>query len=245
MATFPPLAADRLSGLSDVPRTTIKSIEKGTLPPNIDASELNEQLKDILKIIRRLLDRDLMPWIKEGRDADQEEYDIAVAVIADRLCGSMADPDIRNAQERRQLDILSDFLESLGYEFVESHDLERAEDMEPGTYSFHVNVPVAEPNKKTVGMPIDVAIKSFKSKTGELPILIECKSAGDFTNTNKRRKKEAQKVNQLRKTYGESSVTFILFLCGYFDASYLGYEAAEGIDRVWEHRVEDLKKAGL
>jgi len=75
-------------------------------------------------------------------------------------------------------------------------------------------------------------------------MLIEAKSAGDFTNTNKRRKEEAVKISQLRRTYGPR-VQFILFLCGYFDSGYLGYEAAEGIDWVWEHRIDDLKKFGL
>ena len=37
----------------------------------------------------------------------------------------------------------------------------------------------------------------------------------------------------------------ILFLCGYFDSGYLGYEAAEGIDWVWEHRMADLAEFGL
>ena len=69
----------------------------------------------------------------------------------------------------------------------------------------------------------------------------EAKSAGDFTNTNKRRKEEAQKINQLRHTYGDD-IEFILFLCGYFDSGYLGYEAAEGIDWVWEHRIDDLQE---
>ena len=52
------------------------------------------------------------------------------------------------------------------------------------------------------------------------------------------------KVSQLRLTYGED-IQFILFLCGYFDSGYLGYEAAEGIDWVWEHRIDDLKEFGL
>ena len=56
---------------------------------------------------------------------------------------------------------------------------------------------------------------------------------------NKRRKEEATKVRQLRYTYGEG-IEFILFLCGYFDSGYLGYEAAERIDWVWEHRTDDL-----
>ena len=75
-------------------------------------------------------------------------------------------------------------------------------------------------------------------------MLIEAKSAGDLANVNKRRKEEAVKVNQLRQTYGQK-VRFILFLCGYFDSGYLGYEAAEGIDWVWEHRIDDLEQFGL
>lgn len=34
-------------------------------------------------------------------------------------------------------------------------------------------------------------------------------------------------------------------LCGYFDSGYLGYEAAEGIDWIWEHRIDDLAAFGL
>lgn len=61
---------------------------------------------------------------------------------------------------------------------------------------------------------------------------------GDFANANKRRKDEAQKMRQLKLTYG-SGVRFVLFPSGCFDSSYLDYEAAEGIDRVWENRIED------
>ncbi len=75
-------------------------------------------------------------------------------------------------------------------------------------------------------------------------MLIEAKSAGDFTNVNKRRKEEATKVTQLRFSHGEW-IAFVLFLCGYFDTGYLGYEAAEGIDWVWEHRIDDLANLGL
>jgi hypothetical protein len=89
-----------------------------------------------------------------------------------------------------------------------------------------------------------VAIQPLKLRKRGLPILIEAKSAGDFTNTNKRRKEEATKVHQLKATFGEG-VCFMLFLCGYFGSDYLGYEAAEGIDWVWEHRIDDLAKLGL
>lgn len=95
-----------------------------------------------------------------------------------------------------------------------------------------------------VNIPVDVVIQPLIAEKGDFPLLLEAKSAGDFTNVNKRRKEEAQKMQQLKNTYGDV-VRFGLFLCGYFDSGYLGYEAAEGIDWIWEHRVSDLEKYGL
>ena len=50
--------------------------------------------------------------------------------------------------------------------------------------------------------------------------------------------------DRLKATYG-SDINFILFLCGYFDSGYLGYEAGEMIDWIWEHRIDDFSKAGV
>ncbi len=110
---------------------------------------------------------------------------------------------------------------------------------------FRLNVPVKlEGGLQTVNIPVDAIIKPLESDSAELPIFFEAKSAGDFTNTNKRRKEEAMKMSQLRSNYGKE-VQFNLFLCGYFDSGYLGYEAAEGIDWVWEHRIDDLAEFGI
>jgi XamI restriction endonuclease len=114
--------------------------------------------------------------------------------------------------------------------------------MQPGTFAFRMNVVVGDVRK--VNIPIDAVIQPRVPRQTRLPILIEAKSAGDFTNVNKRRKEDATKIHQLKGTCGEH-VEFLLFLCGYFDSGYLGYEAAEGIDWVWEHRIADLDLLGL
>ena len=116
--------------------------------------------------------------------------------------------------------------------------------MRPGTFCFHLNVPVQQENGRKVNIPVDAAIMPKTQEPSTMPLFVEAKSAGDFTNTNKRRKEEAVKIAQLRSTY-DQNIAFILFLCGYFDSGYLGYEAAEGIDWVWEHRIDDLVKFGL
>jgi type II restriction enzyme len=165
--------------------------------------------------------------------------------VADRLCGAVANPIIRNAQEKRQLATIKGWLEAHGYSRVPQGESIRFDAMTPGTFSFRMNVPVQlESDANTVNIPVDVIIMSQSSRAGDLPLFVEAKSAGDFTNTNKRRKEEAMKIAQLRNTYG-TSARFILFLCGYFDSGYLGYEAAEGIDWVWEHRIDDLTHFGV
>ena len=184
-----------------------------------------------------------MPWL-DNKSNNKRDLEIALAIIGDRRCGSLADPIIRNEQERRQLESIDEFLAERGYRRVSAKDISDFRAMPPGTFAHHLNVCAKLIRRKTINIPVDVAIMRKNAKAGDLPLLIECKSAGDFTNTNKRRKEEAVKIAQLRETYG-SRVEFVLFLCGYFDSGYLGYEAAEGIDWVWEHRIADLEMAGV
>ncbi len=243
MATTPPIARDRLVGFSGVKPSFIKSMEEGHLPQRMSDEEKEICLSKIAHVLNKLLDVELFPWIKKGYTPTPDEIKIAECIVADRLCGTMSDPIIRNEQEKRQLKVISDYLLSEGYTFVSSKDIVSFSDMLQGTFTYHLNVPV-KMSRMGVNMPIDVVIKRLGCSSETLPLLVECKSAGDFTNTNKRRKEEAQKIEQLKATYG-NGVDFVLFLCGYFDSGYLGYEAAEGIDWVWEHRVNDFKKAGV
>jgi hypothetical protein len=244
LATTPPLARDRLIGLADITSNLMEKMEEGRFPPKMKQKDIDKSLSRIIDIINRLLDKEIMPWLEDKRYPHEMDRLLATHVIGDRVCGSLSDPIIRKEQERRQLKSISDYLEQKGYTFVESKDIDDFMMMEAGTYSYHLNVPAKRRDGKDVNMPIDVVIKRKDAKADELPVLIECKSAGDFTNTNKRRKEEATKIEQLEFKYG-NKVEFILFLCGYFDSAYLGYEAGEGIDWIWEHRIEDFSKAGI
>ncbi|MBQ6955506.1 MAG: XamI family restriction endonuclease [Bacteroidales bacterium] len=244
MSTTPPIARDRLAGLAGVSRVFVKSMESGQLPPRMQENMLQSSIAKILEIVNRLLDREIMPWLKDRKTPTEKERLLAASIIADRLCGSLADPIIRNEQERRQLQSIKEYLLAKGYKQVDPKEIDDTVLMQAGTFAVHMNVPVRISESQEVKMPVDVAVKRRNARGVEMPILIECKSAGDFTNTNKRRKEEATKMGQLRGTYG-NGVEFVQFLCGYFDSGYLGYEAAEGIDWVWEHRIDDFAKLDL
>ena len=242
MCTAPPLAVDRLIGLSSANRSLIGKMEDGKLASRMKDELLLEHLSSVCAVLSKLLDHDIFPWLGAGKAPTDHERDRASTIVADRLCSAVANPIVRNAQEHRQLSMVADFLDNRGYRKQPHTGGKPLTEMEPGTYTFRMNLSVGQMRK--VNIPIDVVIQPKKPRKDHLPILIEAKSAGDFTNTNKRRKEEATKIHQLQVTYGQS-VQFILFLCGYFGSDYLGYEAAEGIDWVWEHRIEDLLKLGL
>jgi hypothetical protein len=242
MCTAPPLAVDRLIGLASANKSLIGSMEEGKLAVRMKPELLAEHLGSVCRVLTKLLDRDIFPWLDAGKSPTDHERDRASTIVADRLCSAVANPIVRNAQEQRQLAMIGDFLDRRGYKKQPHPAGKPLKQMESGTYAFRMNLPVGKTVK--VNIPVDVVIQPTKPRKGGLPILIEAKSAGDFTNTNKRRKEEATKIHQLHAAYGET-IPFILFLCGYFGSDYLGYEAAEGIDWVWEHRVDDLLKLGI
>ena len=242
MCTAPPLAVDRLIGLASANKSLISRMEEGKLAIRMKPELLAEQLGGVCRVLTKLLDADIFPWLGAGTTPTDDERERAATIVADRLCSAVTNPIIRNAQEQRQLSLIGDFLDKQGYR-KQSHPAGKPlGKMEPGTYTFRMNLPVG--NTIKVNIPIDVVIQPKKLGRARLPLFIEAKSAGDFTNTNKRRKEEAIKIHQLRASYGES-VRFTLLLCGYFGSGYLGYEAAEGIDWVWEHRIDDLLKLGI
>jgi len=246
MATIPPLARDRLIGLANVTPNLVKTMEvKQRLPQRMDSIRLETELSQISQTLQQLIDGDIFPWLSIRQNPVPDDIDRAATVVADRLCGAISDPIIRNAQERRQLAALQQWLEQQGYTYLPSGTGISFDTMSPGTFAFRLNIPVSlQSGNKQVNIPIDVAIMPLLSSPQDFPLLIEAKSAGDYTNTNKRRKEEAIKIAQLKSNYG-NRIRFILFLCGYFDSGYLGYEAAEGIDWVWEHRSDDLAQFGL
>ena len=206
MAVAPPIAQDRLVGLAYTSKSVLSSMEgdKGhapRMPPGLSEEEQAVQVAKILDVIREMLDVDLFPWLSANRAPHPEERTLAIAVVADRLCGSSSDPIIRNEQESRQLRALGSFLGRHGYREVEANSFSDIMQMPSGCYAFRKNVSVPH-GKRRVNIPVDCLLSRHARPPDEPPIFIEAKSAGDFTNTNKRRKEEAAKYAQLRPKLG-------------------------------------------
>ncbi len=88
MTTCPPIAHDRLVGLSGASSNLVKNMEtKNRIPPRMPHSDVNDNLEKIGAIIEKMADPDIFLWKERG---DQG--------TTDRLCSAIAGPIIRNAQ---------------------------------------------------------------------------------------------------------------------------------------------------
>lgn len=127
----------------------------------------------------------------------------AATVVADRYCGALANPIIRNAQEARQLAYLEEWFTKRGYRRLASGHGFTVQTMPAGTFAFRMNVTV-EQGTARVNIPVDALIQPSSAAPGDLPLLVEAKSAGNLANVNKRRKEETQKFSILKHTHGEA-----------------------------------------
>jgi hypothetical protein len=106
MSTCPPLARDRLIGLVDSSKSLVGTLEEGKLPPQLEEDVLDAHLAKLTAILTQMLDVDIFPWIGEKRKATEEKRYRSSTIVADRPCGAVAEPIVRNAQEKRQLAII-------------------------------------------------------------------------------------------------------------------------------------------
>lgn len=245
MCTSPPLAVDRVRGLAamGISVNTINVMEsENAMPTMMSRQEEIDTAEALVAVVERMLDHDLFCWLKSGSEPAESDIRRASTVIAERFSASKVNPILRNAQEQRQLDVIETWLQERGYDRRRPPTGTELRLMKSGTYAFRFNVEAGKEGETNI--PVDVAVQPHSPRSSGLPVLIEAKSAGDFTNVNKRRKEEATKASQLRQRYG-NEIQYVLFLGGYFDEGYLAYEARHDIDWVWEHRVEDFVDFGL
>ena len=120
MSTCPPLARDRLIGLADSSKNLVGSLEEGRIPPRLSSKLLLAHLERITNVLVRMRDTDIFPWLGENRRPTIEERYRSSTIVADRLCGARTDPIVRNAQEKRQLALVEEYLAKLPVERKEA-----------------------------------------------------------------------------------------------------------------------------
>lgn len=178
MSTCPPLAVDRLIGLAGVSTNIVKCIELDKkLPVRMLVAAADAELARIAAIIEKMADPDIFVWLsRKNQSATETEIHRAATIVADRLCGAVANPIIRNAQEKRQLAAIKAWLEARGYRQLPGGDGIKFDAMPPGTFSFRMQCPCKAPRWCAVGQ------RSYRrshqaegGQEGQLPGLLRSK----------------------------------------------------------------------
>jgi hypothetical protein len=243
MATAPPIARDRLIGLAGVSKNLVSSMEdRGKVPLRIGKDQVERELTAIGTRVALLADVDIFPWLESKKNPTNDEVYRAATIVADRLCGAIAKEVVRAERKIQQLSVLSVYLDSRGYREVFDPGEQRFDLGEPGTYTFFTSLPAAM--GKHAFLPMDALIHPTDSRPDGLPVLILAESHSSFQEATRNRDEHFDTVHGLRMTYGDD-VPFALMLGGYFGADYLGTQAAEGVDWIWQHRLDDLSHLGI
>ncbi len=251
MTSSPTWAVDRLIGISTYPtqspqsgasvETLVNNMEANKLPK--DRQGLHTALGKLIGNIKRRYDLTVLTWVEPPRNPTDEEWTLANHLLTDRLAQSIANPKIPAEQESRQVNRIVDWLENRGYTADTRKGLQYP-DMKAGTFRRNLRMEGTLPNGDTKAVPIDIAVLPLQAQPGDLPVMIECKSAGDYTNVNKLQKEEATKYQNLQRKHGQR-LTYALYLSCYFDQKFRDDEAASGFTFIWHHRHQELVNLGL
>ena len=242
MCTAPPLAVDRLIGLAGANKNLVGRMEEEKIPSRMSETDLNAELTKLCRVISKLLDRDIFPWLGAGKTPTNAERERASTIVADRLCSAVATDCMSLKSKTQQLADLSHYLDCRGYREIMNCGSIHYMVSEPGTYMFLVRIPLAMGTDALIW--VDALIQPFNPRPDRLPIIIQTESPRSFSQAMRYRAVQQKKLRQLCMTYGDD-VPFILMLGGFCGAGYLGSQAAESLDWVWQHRLSDLLALGL
>jgi XamI restriction endonuclease len=230
-AVSPPPARERVAGFASVSKGLVDRMEQANALP-LRSSTLDDDLMRLCNFLSPLLDPGIFVWVRKKRKPTAAERDKALLLLGDRLAQALYAPVVRNAQEARQKKLMRTFLKSRGYS---EQTTGPTASFPSKSFGMGRNVIGQREDKEPQNMPIDCVIRPASG-----PLLcVEMKSAGDFTNVNKRRKEESDKHASLQREHGKK-VRLLLQLFGYFNQTYLSFEASAGIDWAWDHRLKDF-----
>jgi len=232
-ACVPPLAADRLENLAKVAGNYCDCEKDGRLRGSTD------DLARVAQVVEDFANPELQLL--------HDEHGIALAaqLMAPIIANRLFDAWFRNSLESTQQEKLRAFLKPLGYE--ENKDAKGmwavpdiGLHMKAGEFSFGRSVVYQDGRPRK--LPIDCILMPLDAS--KPPLLLELKSAGDETNTNKRGNEENQKATKLANTYPGVPYIYAVDLWGYFGLQY-ARTVSEHMDFVWDDDLANLHDLGV
>jgi type II restriction enzyme len=140
--------------------------------------------------------------------------------------------------EEGQYESLRKWLLRHGYRQVGADEYHSLDKMPTGSFSIP-RAPLYEKKKVNIMAPKACVVRPANAAKARLVVVIEAKSSISIPSIIRCAKRDARKYATVKAKSGKN-FAFLLLLCGYFDGYYLGPQAAEGVDWIWQHRLNDL-----
>lgn len=238
MCTAPPLAVDRLVGLSGAGKSLIGGMEAGRLAPRMKPELLDESLNKDCVVLNQLLDRDIFPWLDAEKAPTDQERERASTIVADRLCSAVAKDAVLSARRRHQRSVVAVVLDSLGYREAATMPDADASNHAPGAYAFDISVPLALGAEAMLRVDVCVLGRAQHGDGGRM--FLDIGSARSSSEARADVRRAVKKHRAIELTYGDAA-GHVLMLGGAYDAGCLGVLAAGGVDWVWQHRPVEME----
>lgn len=210
-----------------------------------DVSFTEEECRRMERVLMLELNFEWLPWLVDDRAPTADEIQEAIQITSMRTLDRGVATLIRYKHEPRQLDKLESYLVGLGYQEIESNEIDNPRDMPELTYAFGVTLESTQENNENLYNPVDCLIMPPQNGKNFLPIFIEAKSMTDKANPNKRQKEEGKKYENLRRRWHNSDndepFCYLILVGGVIPVRYLETEQNQGIDWIFEDNVGALE----
>jgi len=152
---------------------------------------------------------------------------------------------VRQAQIQWHRGLIQSWLIERGYDRLKFDPYAKLPEIPPGTFASRFKASIqSSGGSHRDRAQADVVIKPKQSASDGLPTFLLTALFGSFEESFRRRTTEVMRISKLRSAHG-NDIPVVLALWGYVDAGYLGCQAAEGIDWIWAHRLNDFAECGI
>ncbi len=219
----PPISVDDLKTLVDS-----KSIAPTTLRKN------QQLVQNLVGTIRAVLDRRRFPWVLEGREATEAEWQAAVVASSALIATQRVATKRRNESRRTQEEIVRQALRDRGFAQITIKGragIATPRDVpQPGQFCKEV---VFGPGRRKA----DLVVGLWDGRS--MPV--ECKASNSALNSLKRLRNDvAAKAETWRQDFGNTMVVPAVVLSGVYDLDMLEDIQQHGVAIYWAHRLDDL-----
>jgi hypothetical protein len=219
----PPISFDDLKTLVD--RTSIAPTTLRKDP---------QLVKEIVGVIRSVLDRRRFPWVMEGREPMEAERQAAVLASTALIATQRVATKRRNESRKTQEEVVRQALLDQGFTQIKVKGREGIPTLRdaPLPGQFCKEVPLGMGRRKA-----DLVVGLWDGRC--MPI--ECKVSNSSVNSVKRLNNDvAAKAEIWRQDFGSTMVVPVAVLSGVYDLDMLEDAQRGGLTIYWAHRLGDL-----